>query len=148
MAELSFVQYDSAIFPTIEESVEHAKTNPFIFNNYSDRLLTLRDGENTIVYEPYNVMRSLVWMLEPFLVTYDMPVDEHYMPEKTAKRLYDSHDFWYVCMLINDCRSVKDYRFKQYKVLPAKDLYHIESFLDRSKGRLRVHDPEGDVIFK
>lgn len=148
MADISFVQYDSAVFPTIEQSIEHSKLNPFIFNNFSNRLLTLRDGQNTVVYEPYNVMRSLSWMLEPFLVEYDMPVAEHYMPELTAKNTYDSHDFWYVCMIVNNCRSVKEYQFKRYKILPATELYRIETFLDRVKGSLRVYDPEKDVIFK
>ena len=145
---LSFASYDSAEFPTIEESIANSKTNPFLLNNFSDKLVALVEGQNTIVYEPYNVLQSFVWMLDDFLVTYPMPPDEYYMPEKTAKRLYDSHDFWYICMLINNVSNAKDYRFETYKVLPAENLYHIETFLDRAKGELRVYTPEADTVFK
>jgi hypothetical protein len=148
VADISFAQYDSADFPTIEQSIAHAETNPFLFNNYSDKLVALLEGENVVVHEPYNVLQSFIWMLEPFLVEYDMPEDEYYMPEKTAKKLYDSHDFWYVCMLVNNCVSCMDYKFKKYKVLPATELYHIETFLEKARGSLRVYNPDSSTVFK
>ena len=148
MADISCAQYDSADFPTIDQSIENSKTNPFLFNNYSDKLVALLEGENVIVHEPYNVLHSFIWMLEPYLVEYDMPESEYYMPEKTAKNLYDSHDFWYVCMLINDCKTVMDYKFKTYKILPAEELYHIETFLEKAKGSLRIYSPDSNTIFK
>lgn len=145
---LSFSNFDSADFATIDESIVHSQSNPFLAGNYSDRLIATVDGANVIVHEPFNVLKSFAWMLDDLAVTYDMPQDEYYMPERTARRVYGSHDFWYVCMLVNNCSTVKDYRYTRYKVIPVESLYHVETFLDKARRSARVYSPDSNTIYK
>jgi hypothetical protein len=148
MADISFSQFDSADFPTIGESVAHSKENPFVLDSFSDKYITTVDNQTALINEPSNVLSSLIWMLEPYLVSQTMPDDERYMPERTAKRLYNSHDFWYVCMLINGCPAASEYSYKSMKVLPAAELYRIETFLRTVKGQVSVYTEDRDVIHK
>jgi hypothetical protein len=143
-----FSSYDSAEFPLIEQSIEHSTTNPFIFNNYSNRMIAVRDSENIIVNEPYNILQEMIDMLSEHFVEYDMPENEYYMPERTAKKIYDSHDFWYICMLVNKCVTIKDYHYTKYFILPADKLFHIETFLDKVKNEVRMYQPDLYTVFK
>jgi hypothetical protein len=148
MADISFSQFDSADFPTIEESIAHSKANPFLSDSFSDKYITSVDNLSALITEPSNVLSSLIWMLEPYLTTETMPTGELYMPERTAKRLYNSHDFWYVCMLVNGCPAASEYNFTTMKVLPADELYRIETFLRTVKGQINVYTEDRDVIHR
>ena len=149
MAAISFRKFDSADFATIEQSIEHAAENPFLLTKLQNQVVLTRNAENLYIAEPTNDLQQFIWMLDEFLVEETMHPSEYYMPEKTSKRLYDSHDFWYVCMLVNGCSSVTEYRYKTIKVLPPEYLYHIETFAIRAK-RSTLVIPENDdlVIFK
>jgi hypothetical protein len=149
MPQLSFAKYDSADQPTIEASIEHAATNPFLLSNFQDVLVYRRDDNNVEVCEPRNVLAQFFWMLEPFLEQEPMPEDERFMPERTSKRLYDSHDFWYVVQLANGVTTCTEYDFATIKVLPADKLYLVETILLRAKNQtIAVTDGDEHIIFK
>lgn len=143
----SFIQFDSADMATLEESITHSKENPFLMDKFSDKLRTTIDGEGCLVNEPANILSSLVWMLEPFLVEEPLPDNEKYMPERTSKRLYNSHDFWFVLMLINGVAACSEYNLTTIKLLQAKDLHKIEIFLAKVKGQVSAYGEDRDVIY-
>jgi len=149
MAHLSFSNYDSADKPTIEASITHAESNPFLLSRFQDVMIYRRGDVNVEIREPRNVLTQFMWMLEPFLTTEYMPDSEMYMPERTAKRLYDSHDFWYVCMMVNGCASVTEYNMGKMLVLPVDQLYRLEAILFRAKNtQTAISEGDDSVIFK
>ena len=148
MADISFLKYDSARFATLEASIAHAADNPFLLDRFSDKYAATIDGIRFLVNEPSNILSSFIWMLEPFVTTAVLPADERFMPEKTAKRLYDSHDFWYIPMLINNCPSVTEYEYREIKVLSSSELYRVEAFLRRVKNQVTIYTEDRDVIYK
>lgn len=145
---ISFSKFDSAAFPLMEQSIEHARDNPFLLDRFCDKFSTTRDGQGVLVSEPSSILSSLIWMLDPYLSVETFPADEIYMPEKTSKRLYNSHDFWYVCMMVNDCPSVTEYDFRTLRYLPAKELNRIEVFLRNVKGQVNVYLDEENIIYR
>jgi hypothetical protein len=148
MADISFKQFDSASFATIEASIKHSEDNPFIIDRFSDKYSAQIDGVSFIISEPSNILSSFIWMLDPYITTQPLPSDERFMPERTAKRLYGSHDFWYVPMLLNSCASVTEYEFSSIKVLTADQLYRVEAFLRRAKNQVTVYQEDRDVIYR
>ena len=141
-------RYDSASFPTIEESIANAVKNPFLIKNFSDSLLMTIDSETVIISEPINILRDFFWMLEDSLVSYVMPEDEFYMPELTSRRLYGTHDLWFICLLANNCVSMKNYKMTYYKVLPAAKINKIEIFLNHVKNTSRFFTSDNSVVYK
>ena len=134
-----FGNYDSADLAHIDESIAHAKENPFVSSKFSGKLITERDRKNVIISEPTSPLVQFVSLLEPYLVESTFRQEEKHSPERTSKRLYDSHDFWPICLLINKCRSNYDYDFKEtFMILPAESLYRVERFLGMVRSSARV----------
>ena len=144
----SLKKYDSAVFPTIEESIANAKKNPFLTKKSSDSLIMTVDSETVLISEPMNILRENFWMLEEFLVAYPMPEDEHFMPELSSVRTYGTHDLWYVFLLANNCFSMKSYQFKTYKVLPSGSINKLFTFFNISKNTSRYFSAENSIVFK
>ena len=147
MAELSFVQYDSATPATIEESIEHAKTNPFNVSNFARKISVTHQGVAYTVVEPLSVIKQFLDGLEEYIVTESLPSDEHYMPEDTALRLYGSRDFWFLIMLLNNVFSCTEYRLPEIRYIPAEQLFRIEKFLVRDGSAPRAVST-GDVLYR
>lgn len=119
-----FQEYNSSLFPTIEESVLHSKTNPFVVSNFSTDIVFNDTGN--IIPSPITNINQLIRNLDNLLVDYNVSEEELYRPETTSIKLYGSPDFWYLILLINNIGSVLDYTKSIIKVLPEKDLFRVE----------------------
>jgi len=148
MADVSFSQFDSASFPTLEESIANSLINPFLLDNFSDKYRTNIDGLPVLFNEPSNILQSLIWLLTPSLLTETMPQNEIFMPERTSKRLYGSHDFWYMPMLVNDCMCASEYKFTTMLYLPSSSLPDVEVFLNSVKGAVNIYDEDKSTIYR
>ena len=119
-----FQEYNSSLFPTIEESVLHSKTNPFVVSNFSTDIVFNDTGN--IIPSPITNINQLIRNLDNLLIDYNVSEEELYRPETTSIKLYGSPDFWYLILLINNIGSVLDYTKSIIKVLPEKDLFRVE----------------------
>jgi hypothetical protein len=134
----SFSNYDSSLFPTLPESIKHAQSNPLLIENLSDWMLTLYDTEEVLIQEPSCTLKSMVHMFDDVLETINVPTTEYYRPELTAKRLYDSYDFWYILLLVNNIYSNVKYNQPTIKYIPAKELVRLGKFAQRAKNVVRT----------
>lgn len=145
---ISFSAYDSADFATIEESVAHSKNNSFIISNMSNKLVSVRGNELVTMIEPNSPLVNFLFMLDEFVIITEFVENEIFMPERTSKRLYNSHDFWYVCMLLNNCFTVKDYSFgTNFRILPANDLYRIDKFIKLTNRTTRMINDSDESLY-
>lgn len=145
---ISFSAYDSGDFATVEESVAHSKNNPFIISNMSNKLIAVRNNELVTMVEPNSPLINFLFMLDEFVITTKFIENERFMPERTSKRLYGSHDFWYVCMLLNNCFTIKNYEFKdKFRILPSDSLYRIEKFQRLNKKTSRMINDSDESLY-
>lgn len=148
-SNISFKKFDSTQFPTIVESIQHADTNPLLIENLSDWMLVEFEGEEFMVQEPMCTFKSMIYLFDEVLTTIDIPESEYYLPERTAMRIYDNADLWFVILLTNNIFSRLDYNRPKLKSIPASQLSRIEKFTSIHKGRVRkVRDVDLTNHFK
>lgn len=129
---IKFSKYDSAVFPTIEESIEHAKTNPFLSKNFAGKIRVKYKDTEYIIMEPSPSIKMFLNSLSEFFIEDVIRDEENYSPESTALRLYGSHDFWFLVMLLNSFDSITSYKKgNSILVIPPEQLFRIEKFLVR-----------------
>ena len=135
----SLIKYDSANFPYINESIDHYKDNPFIVDNFTNKLVININSEYTaLISEPDSIIKDLLEVFDDYILTKVLPIDEYYKPEQTSKRLYDSHDLWYILLLLNDCMSVKDFNMNTYKYIDPDQIGQISKFLNFNVNTTKV----------
>ena len=135
---ISFSNYDSSLFPTFPESIKHSMSNPLLIENLSDWMIDIYDGEEVMIQEPSCTLKSMIGMFDDVLETIAVPNSEFYRPEITAKRLYDSADFWYILLLVNNIYSPHKYNKSSIKYIPAKELIRLSKFSQRTKNIVRT----------
>jgi hypothetical protein len=138
-----FQEYNSSLFPTIEDSILHSKTNPFIVSNFSTDIIFSDSGN--VIPSPITNINQLIKNLNDLLVNYNVSEEEFYRPETTSIKLYGSPDFWYLILLLNNIGTVLDYTKNTIKVLPEKDLFKIEQLFKVVK-QIKVKNE--NIIFK
>lgn len=136
---LSFENYDSSIFPTFPESIAHSRSNPFLIENLSNNLSMQFDNDTVLMQEPSCLFKDLINFFEEDYIEIDLPVQEHYRPEITAKRLYGSSDFWYIILLVNNIFSVNDYNMTKVRYIPNARLTKMQTFIKYSKGVTSIY---------
>ena len=124
-----FTNYDSSNFPTLEESINHASTNPFLLSNFHDKITVNFNNETYIISEPVASIKNYLNSFEPYFFNTDVLENERYRPESTSKRLYGTRDFWWLIMVLNGISSSIDFKVPNIKYLNPKELYRIEKFL-------------------
>jgi hypothetical protein len=124
-----FEKYDSSEFPTLEESIASAASNPFICNNFSRKVQLTYQGTVYTISEPLSVLKQFLDDLSDYFETQNLPESEYYQPEASALRIYGSRDFWFLIMLQNNVFSVTEYKIPTITFISADQLFRIEKFL-------------------
>lgn len=145
-AKLSFAKFDSAKFPSLVESLQHSITNPLLLQNLSDWLITSFDGEAVKVQEPDANIKRMIRFFEPTMEMTEIPEEEYYLPERTAMRLYDNADLWYIILLANNIFRRLDYNKPMMKTIPAVQLQRIATFTKMENNRVRTFK-ENDILY-
>ena len=93
-------KYRSAAYPTLEEELEHSRTNPLVVGNTYSRI-SMGDTEIGGFGTPFDSFLPLV--KEQWTYDYTAPdVRYNYWPEKLSYDRYDTEDLWYVLMRLNN----------------------------------------------
>ena len=132
MATQSFKLYDSGNFPTLQESIDHSKLNPLLFNKFASSFSVNFKYKNIEIESFKNSLTDFSSFLKNEAVEGTFNVSETFKPELTAKRLYDSSDLYYVCLVVNGCLSRADYSFNEkstYFYVPSTKIQIISKFL-------------------
>lgn len=143
--ELSFSKYDSSNFAAFPDSIKHSKTNPLLIENLSDHRSIIMDNRLVKVQETNCLFKDMIHFFDPDLISADLPREEHYRPEITARRLYGSTDLWYVLLLVNNVYSITQYNMDTFKYIPALKLTKIEKFVARAEGNIRPYDERDQI---
>ena len=138
--DLSFKKYDSSNFASFPESIAHSRKNPLLIENLSDYRSITMDDRMVKVQETNCLFKDLIHFFDNDLETTALPTSEHYRPEITAKRLYDSADLWYVILLVNNIYSVTKYNSDTISYIPATKLVKLEKFVEKAKRVVRPYE--------
>ena len=154
MASSDFLIYDSSENPDTDKSYEHSKTNPFLFNKFASQFNVTFNYKNVKVES----FRNSLVEFQSFLLNESIEgtffVSETFKPDVTAKRLYNSADLYYVCLLVNNCINRSEYTFPsgKYRFVPIDKVIIISKFLSLSNANasnVRLINLEDDLtLFK
>lgn len=137
----TYSTFDSGRFADIQDSILSADANPFTYDKYSDKMVFTDDtGVTREICEPVNNLQIFLSELDPYCTITSIPDGEIYMPERTALRLYGSHDFWYILLLLNNCRTMTEYTMSQVKYIRPSELYRLQLFLNLAKNEKKFYN--------
>lgn len=120
-----FEKYDSSNFATLEDSIAHSKSNPFLASNFNPKLLI---NDYTIV-EPTSTLKTFLSAYEDLFTEVTVDESYYYKPEKFSLFMYGSCDFAFLIMMINNINTVTDFNKATLKVFPENFLFKIENYL-------------------
>ena len=144
-AAVSFKEYDSTNFPTYPQCIAHARLNPLLIENLSDWREIVFEGKTMLVQEATCLLKDSIHYFDEVLEEAELPANEYYRPEITAKRLYDNADLWYIILLVNGIYSINNYDVDTIKYIPSRELVRIAKFTERSLRIVRTANFSSDI---
>ena len=139
---LNYSNYDSSDFATFPESIAHARRNPMLIENLSNKISLSSENDTFLIQEPSCLFKDMINFFEKDYLELELPKEEHYRPEITAKRLYGSADFWYILLLVNNLFTIHDYNLPKIKYIPPQRLTKIQTFIKYSKNLTSVYEEQ------
>jgi hypothetical protein len=135
---MKYTNYDSARFAYIDESIADSKNNVLTLDKYTSNIEYHIDNFKFIMSEPVSIIKEIIPVLfEGSYKVQNLPLKEWYRPESTAKRLYDTHDLWYLIMLVNKCSSYLDYKYETINYIDPEQAYKITKLLNTNKMKIK-----------
>ena len=147
MAATQYSNYDSGDFPLIPDSLNHAKNNVFVLDKYSNKLVFNEADRQVVVVEPTCVIYDFLALFGDNIFEENLPKSEWYMPEASAKRIYGTHDFWYIIMYCTAIQCTIDYTVDKIRYIDPAQVYRVEKFLGKGTNNYRTVAPS-DIIYR
>ena len=114
------------VYASVADAMTSGKEFPLSYVNAS--LWFKFNG--VLMQEPVTVFQKMQGFFEGRTVTIDMPSDSIFKPEYLSKRLYGTPDLWWLLLVLNKCKSHKEFNRTTVTVLNPDFIDEMNSFLN------------------
>lgn len=132
---------------TIDEFVSQSINNSIEFQNSS--YFEVVDSE--IISEEYNIFRDRYYgLIINYTESYTMSdsdfIKYKYRPKLLSADLYNSIDYWYILLMVNNMSSILEFTKKNIKVLTTDGIAYIKSICKKEESTIAINKTEVDSI--